>query len=467
MSSDKSEKRKQCGTKANSSVTTLSRSCATVTDANRKSIKIIIKSEEQSPNDYSDESDARNSMTTTDSGNHSNTNDDSQPPTGNGDNNQSSVSQSSTGSDGGDACVTISDGGVSDQTPATGSPLPERDTISTQHSEQSKCHFVDNNSGDKGRRIDSSHNNEHDRELLECKRDNNSDRIHFEDDSDSQSSVKQSCNQFDYDQTSNSNIDHCVVDDVDDDYLMSNFDPTEVIKRMKVELKEEFDDNDSKEILVTHLNDIDSCDNSKHKDSTRNYFDYGTNGSSVSGSAIDNDYLRKLFGTFDLSTITDIVDSVFTKDSTNSSPTSASLAAFAAAATAVASSSLLNDSLDTNKRRLFQSLLLKQLNGSADPTNSTTAGDIYANNLATIGALLGDKCSPQQILSAVGSVSGLNGGSSGSSMPFSSHSTNNLLSFPCNDTNKQSTRNLVDNPEQRYCTSCNIQFKSIKTYKVR
>lgn len=509
MSLDNGSDNNQPCNKTGTTNVTESTPTTTTTVANIECRKAIRNNhpEEESPTDFSDESDARNSSTT-DSGNHTNT--DSQGGDKEEDDSSSSNNNEDVTTTGDTANVEAKS---TDDDQANGgdcSSLPGSDSGASAQPETTdsgKCLSVDStsSSGGDSSRVDSNlfttnskeeinDSNNNNSSSNSSNRDNSSDDKNFDeedddddgddDDSDSQLPMKQattgaggnvatvssnnnvtSGNQFDFDQTSNNSVGPGDAGGDEDDYhMMHNFDPVEVLKRMKVELKEEFDDNER--------TDIGGADNScdKVKDLSRNHFDFTPNAPGTAGGGgggySDNDYLRKVFAGFDLApSSADLTDSLFPKDSIATANNS-SLAAFAAAA--VASSSLFNDSFasDASKHHLFQALFMKNLNGNSEQADINPAADM--NSLASIGALLGEKYSPQHLLSAMGAVSGLNGRSDGSSVAFPyGQTTNNLLSFHEQNNNNNKCLPKIDDPEQRYCSSCNIQFKSIKTFKVR
>lgn len=289
------------------------------------------------------------------------------------------------------------------------------------------------------------------------------------------------------------------VDEDEDDQRGDDFDPAEVLKRMKVELKEDFDDEEEDEemamddcasnlMMSTHHQQQQQhqppplqhenrlhyprTNKSFHHQSTKqssgghskggrgsitsgNIFDgagsSAANAAALAAAAFDHnatmEYFRKIFtGTLQSSTEAAAA-------SPDSEASKSQMAAFTAAA-AAAAAALTSCNSDSNSRisslsggssahdqenkraQLIQALLLKQLNGGG-------GADIDSSELSSY--LFGQQSLPNH---------------KGHSHSLSS-SVASLM-----QRQQQANPQAVDDPQQRYCTSCNIQFISAKTFKV-
>lgn len=250
----------------------------------------------------------------------------------------------------------------------------------------------------------------------------------------------------------------------DDDDQQDDFDPTEVFKRMKVELKEEFDEEEDvtdngaigraaghKQMmsLIRGQQQRANLENNSSKNNfIRNLFGGNASSMPLATAGFDQsatiEYFRKIFADTLANHFASkpVTEGPAQKPSSSSSENShpsipeaalpSQLAAFAGTSSAPKVSINASDSLILNegKKQLIEALLLKQLNGDLDgpldvesilqqqmarPTAS------MASNITSNGAPLQQSLQPQQ---------------------------------------------PVDDPQERYCTSCSIQFISGKTFKV-
>lgn len=256
----------------------------------------------------------------------------------------------------------------------------------------------------------------------------------------------------------------------DDDDQQDDFDPTEVFKRMKVELKEEFDEEEDvadngaigraaghKQMmsLIRGQQQRANLENNGSKNNfIRNLFGGNASSMPLATAGFDQsatiEYFRKIFA----DTLANHFASKPVTEGPAQEPSSMSrrascspnsqpplvpqaglpsqLAAFAGTSSAPKVSINASDSLILNegKKRLIEALLLKQLNGDLDgPLDVESILEQQmarptapmASNIPSNGVPLQQSLQPQQ---------------------------------------------LVDDPQERYCTSCNIQFISSKTFKV-
>ncbi|KAJ6220161.1 hypothetical protein RDWZM_005973 [Blomia tropicalis] len=289
-------------------------------------------------------------------------------------------------------------------------------------------------------------------------------------------------------------VDYEEEDEEEGDSMHNNddFDPTEVLKRMKVELKEEFDDDEEQDEenenddnrphdngkssnMITNRNkssSLSSGQRNKHNEIVNN----NNNNNNRSNGFIQNlfggaatfdqtgtvDYFQKILASVSPINTANLAvaaaaagahstlpgelmdDTQMSHNRLHSTPQS-QLAAFTAAAFAaaqqVSNGATISSSepltLDESKKRLIQAILLKQLNSDFEPTGDL---NLFGNDQTQMAGPTRPMVTGQTVST-----------SNKSSNQIAPSSSNNYVT--------------AEEASQRYCTSCNIQFISSKTFK--